>query len=199
VYWFPNTRRFAQIEPENGNRPGSCRRFIFVGRVSEVKGIREILDVDEHLSDSVSIMVFGPFTGKISQKDFEGRKRVHYGGVLQPEEVTSTLRQYDALLLPTYFPREGYPGVIIEAYGVGMPVICSRWQAIPEIVDETSGILIPPRNSCALLEAIQALAQDEEWYTRLRAGARNRREEFASEQWADRFVEYCRGLVQRER
>jgi poly-gamma-glutamate synthesis protein (capsule biosynthesis protein) len=115
-----------------------------------------------------------------------------YRGVVPPKEVTSVLSGYDALLLPTYHDGEGYPGVVLEAFGVGIPVICTRWRALPEIVDETCGLLVEPRDSESLLEAMTKLVSDPELHARLCKGAAARAERFSSAHWSERFIEYCR-------
>ena len=196
VKWYPTSRPMpVGREPLSRSEKPRCRRFVFMGHVNNVKGVREILGIDGQLSDSVSVDVFGPFTGTVSEKDFDACKRVRYMGMVNPDQVISTLAQYDALLLPTYHPGEGYPGVIIEAYAAGLPVICTRWRALPEIVDDISGILIPTRDPDALLSAMNQLVGDDELYARLREGAWKRRQEFSSEVWAEPFVEYCREVA----
>ncbi|MEO1626915.1 MAG: glycosyltransferase family 4 protein, partial [Bacteroidota bacterium] len=79
-----------------------------------------------------------------------------YKGVLSKAEVLPTLREYDVLILPTYYGGEGYPGSIIEAYSLGLPVITTRWKSIPEIVRHGySGRLIDIQSNEQLLEAMQ--------------------------------------------
>jgi glycosyltransferase involved in cell wall biosynthesis len=109
----------------------------------------------------------------------------------------STMAQYDALLLPTYHEGEGYPGVVLEAFRAGLPVICTRWQALPEIVDDTCGILVEPRSAEELRDAMERLIRNPALFKSLREGATRRRDLFSSETWAERFVEYCRGLAER--
>ena len=106
------------------------------------------------------IDVYGPFKdGDCSEKIFEN-SRVDYCGVLPPEKVLPTLSQYDVLLLPSFHPGEGYPGIVIEAFSLGLPVIATNWQAIPEIVqDGENGLLVSPQrlrkshtcNQCLLM------------------------------------------------
>jgi glycosyltransferase involved in cell wall biosynthesis len=64
------------------------------------------------------------------------------------------------LALPSY--REGYPNVVIEALSCGRPVIATDVGGIPELVDESSGILVAPRDSRALANAIQT-AMEQNW------------------------------------
>jgi glycosyltransferase involved in cell wall biosynthesis len=196
VLWYPTSR--PQPKDLSSDRRGKreCRRFVFVGHVCPEKGVQEILIAAEGLPDEITVDVYGPFMGGLSERTFAGSKSVRYRGVIPPEEVITTLSDYDALLLPTHYLGEGYPGVVIEAYHAGLPVICTHWQALPEIVDDTSGILVEPRNAEALYRAMKRLSEDSELYARLCKGAIEQAGQFSTEHWADEFVKICRKLVE---
>jgi glycosyltransferase involved in cell wall biosynthesis len=195
VRWYPNSRLLSNKKKPELFEGKCCRRFVFVGRVEVDKGIFEIIEIDNQLPSITTIDVYGPFSPGISECDFEVCKNIHYKGILPPGEVIDTLKRYDALLLPTYHASEGYPGVIIEAYAAGIPVICTQWRQLPEIVDESSGILIPPRDCFALLEAIKAMVNNCDIYHHLCKGAWKKRSDFSSEVWNERFISYCRELA----
>lgn len=151
VYWFPNTR---ELEYEINKERSFSKRFVFISHVKKTKGINEIIETAENLSDDYVIDIYGPLID-ISKSDFIN-KRVNYKGVLNPNDVIQTLDTYDFLLLPTYHNGEGYPGIIIEAYSLGIPVITTNWNAIPEIVvDGKTGFLIEHKNSQALTDVIK--------------------------------------------
>lgn len=194
THWYSTSRPLPQASPECDRSRDSCRRFVFLGHVNRAKGVADILEAAKSLPPDVAIDVYGPFTGDLSEKDFEGNGVVRYRGVVPPGDAVATLAQYDALLLPSYHFGEGYPGVVIEAFFAGIPVVCTRWQALPEIVDETCGILVPPRDPQALAQAIAFLHQNHEHFRRLCVGARAKRELFSAERWSNRFVEVCRTL-----
>jgi len=79
-------------------------------------------------------------------------------GALKNTEVIPTLNRYDVLLLPTFYKGEGYPGIIIEAYSLGIPVITTPWQGIVEIVDEgKTGIFAEIQNAESLTTAIKSI------------------------------------------
>ena len=169
---------------------------MFAGHVKPTKGIHELIAAGERLGEDCTVDVYGQFFPGCSSQDFEGLHRVRYCGVLAPKAVIPTMRDHEVLVLPTYFPGEGYPGVVIEAFFAGIPVICTDWMSIPEIVDETRGILIPPRDSDALFEAMSRLAEDPAAYARLRNGARRARTIFSADAWADYFVMVCHRLAE---
>jgi glycosyltransferase involved in cell wall biosynthesis len=56
--------------------------------------------------------------------------------------------------------RDGLPNVIMEAMAMGLPVVSTNVSAVPEIVTEETGILVPERDPAALSAAIAALATD---------------------------------------
>ncbi|TKS56983.1 glycosyltransferase [Mesohalobacter halotolerans] len=155
VHWFPNVRKKTEVSKQSNNYQ---RRFVFISHVKRTKGIFEIRDAAKRLSDEYTIDVYGPITDKIITKDVFSNCIVKYKGTLQPQEVILTLAQYDILLLPTYHPGEGYPGIIIEALSLGIPVISTNWNAIPEIIENgREGLLIEPQNSPELYKAITSI------------------------------------------
>jgi glycosyltransferase involved in cell wall biosynthesis len=191
--WFPTNRPMPQLM--NGKKR-KCRRFIFLGWVNSSKGVIELINAGERLTEDVIIDVYGPMIFDIDYSVFNGLKRVRYKGIINPEMVISKLIEYDALVLPTYHKNEGYPGVILEAYSAGIPVITTKWKAIPEIVNETTGLLIEPRNSDDLFRAMEKLYKDDDYYISLVHGVTKRRDEFSSDYWGECFMSYCKDLFQ---
>jgi glycosyltransferase involved in cell wall biosynthesis len=195
VQWFPTIR----LSPENDlpalSSKKRCRRFVFVGQVRERKGIREIINAAERLDERIHVDIFGPFFDDLEPAVFNTCQRVRYGGVLAPEQVTATLSHYDMLLLPTKHISEGYPGAVLEAYAAGIPFITTRCGAIPEIVDEQTGLFVEAGNASALYEAMKQIIADDLLYQRLCQGVADRRREFTSAFWVNRFVDNCHSLA----
>ena len=85
---------------------------------------------------------------------------VTYMGVIDYSKSTEILRQYFALLFPTYYAGEGFAGTIIDAIAAGLPVIASDWKANPEIIKEgETGMLFPARSTEALTDILLRLAE----------------------------------------
>lgn len=75
------------------------------------------------------------------------------------DDVPQLMHAFDLLLAPSLW--EGFGLVILEAMAGGLPVVASRVSAIPEIVvDGETGLLVPPRDTDALAEAITHLLND---------------------------------------
>lgn len=152
IRWFPNCRKPSAIVRDRGYR----KRFIFLSRVDESKGVDYLVNVAETLPPDYTVHLYGPLVGdKYKCPDFFQGKKAEYHGALKTDQVLSTLKEYDVLVLPTHWVAEGYPGIIIEAMSLGMPVIASRIGGIPEMVENgQNGILIEPHNPGALREAM---------------------------------------------
>lgn len=197
VQWYSNSRPMPRAQ-DNAPLRRRCRKFVSLGRLYREKGIAEMVAAAARFGDDVSVDVYGPFWfGTASESDFAGQRGIRYCGSVDPGKVPETLRRYDALLLPTYDSTEGYPGIVLEAYAAGLPVICSRIGGLPEIVDDTSGLLIPPRDANALFEAMRKLVEDDGLYQHLQEGVRSKRLEFSSDAWAERFMALCREVLDR--
>jgi len=197
--FFSNSRPVPDLPDREDEDDRVCRRFLFAGQVKPEKGVHELIAAGERFEDGVSVDVYGQLFEGCTQEDFSGLRRVRYQGAVPAAQMSDVMRAHDALVLPTYFPGEGYPGVIVEAYLAGIPVICTDWMSIPEIVDDRRGVLIPPRDADALYAAMRRLVDDPALYRRLRQGARDSRVHFSADVWADHFVEVCRLLKAGER
>ncbi len=151
---FPTCREEPQ-ETFFEERGAYSKRFVFIGFVNKPKGIDIILKAAKRLDDSYTVHIYGPIKEAKYHNNPEGFSKL-YQGILKKQFVLQTIQNYDVLILPTFYEGEGYPGVIIEAYSLGIPVIASNWKSIPEIVlPGKTGVLIEPRSVDALVEAMQ--------------------------------------------
>lgn len=74
--------------------------------------------------------------------------------------------------------EEGFPRVLLEAMGFGLPVVGTAIHAIPEIARAgREALLVPPGDARALAEAMQRLLADRSFARRLGQQARRRVEE----------------------
>ena len=167
-YFLPIGRNVKQLKTSRqspdrqfirGDRPYQ-KRFLFLGHIKESKGIDIILDAIGQLDDSFTIDIFGSIVESKYQY-LESEAYPFYKGLLKKKEILSTMQAYDILLLPTFYEGEGYPGVLIEAYSIGLPVITTRWNSIPELVKQNeTGILIKPKSTESLIKAIESIGRE---------------------------------------
>ncbi len=132
-------------------------------RVSKEKGIEDavyaVRAANEKLGKTIfSIDIYG-------QIDSDYRERfgeissvfpdyVKYCGCVEADKSTATLKNYFALLFPTYYEGEGFAGTLIDAYSAGIPVIASDWRYNPELVSKKTGYVYPARDNDVLVNIL---------------------------------------------
>jgi glycosyltransferase involved in cell wall biosynthesis len=99
-------------------------------------------------------------------------------------DIADILASADLFVLPSL--SEGFPFVLLEALAMGCPVVASRVNGIPELIEDgKTGLLVPARDLQALALAIQELLNDPVAASRMGAAGRTVvREQFT----ADRMV-----------
>lgn len=194
--WFPNSRPL-QSSGEGGPRPPGDNEaplhFYFAGHVCADKGADLLLELaNDYEGPAIEIHLFGELLGDIDRAiiDRGGSPdcALVYHGAVSSEELTSRLPEFDALLFPTRFVGEGYPGVILEAFSHGLPVIASDWYAIPELVDADCGALLPHDDVDAWRRCVRDLAKQREKLRHLSMGALARSRRFDSAEWHRRHL-----------
>lgn len=151
TFWFPNVRNRA-FEPSLPRE--FKKRFVFISHVIKEKGIDEIIEASKHLDSSYTVDIYGPIMHQqYTEKEF-AKGNALYKGALVAGDVLKKLNEYDVVLLPSY--KEGYPGIIIEAYSLGIPVVATTLQSISEIVNPyETGMLVKPKSVDELVRAIK--------------------------------------------
>lgn len=182
TYWFPNVRQQVIIPkiPRNFNK-----RFIYIGTLNEEKGIDEIIAIAGQLDVGYTLDLYGPILESKYTAELFQQKKVNYRGSLKPTDVMGVLDSYDVLILPSH--REGYPGVIIEAFSLGIPIIATKLEGIMEMVEEgVNGLLIDPGDSEQLKVAIESISREQ--YTVLSENALKSFSNFNSQEQTNLFL-----------
>ena len=191
--WHANTR---DVSASPSKMRTTISRFLYMSQIRPEKGLRETLEACRALPRSCVLNIYGPVLPGVDLSLLENHPIARYRGAVSPGDVPEIICQHDLLLLPTYWESEGYPGVILEAMQCGRPVIATRWAGIPEVVeDEKSGLLVEPRSSASLRDAIVRVLHNPELYKRLCEGARARGEFFRSRHWYDRMAADLASIV----
>lgn len=132
----------------------------YLGRISEEKGIRTLLEAAKQLRQI-------PFklAGAISMPDFDPNnlpENVEYVGFVEKEEKEKFIREAGIIAVPSVC-YEGFPSSILEAMNSMTPVICSEIGGLSEVVRHgVTGLCFKPGSSSDLCEKIQLLFNDNE-------------------------------------
>ncbi|MCU1286130.1 MAG: glycosyl transferase group 1 [Acidobacteriales bacterium] len=147
-----------------------------VGRLSPEKGHYYLLQAIPELSKRIpQLQVVFVGEGRERQRleeqvgELKIQDRVTLVGF--KKDVVDWIRSCELLVNPSL--SEGMPNAVMEAMAVGTPVVATAVGGVPEFVKHgVSGILTPPANSNALLEAICNLYENPEQRHSLANGAR---------------------------
>ena len=87
--------------------------------------------------------------------DIQLNDSVSFTGLLQGQDLANALASGDFLVLSSNY--ENMPVVIIEALACGLPVVSTNVGGISEIINESNGMLVPPRTAEKLADAMQKM------------------------------------------
>ena len=85
------------------------------------------------------------------------------------ENIRHEYQQADVFVLPSLY--EGYGMVFAEALAAGLPVVGAEAGAVPEVVPENAGILVPPGDSDSLAAALKEILTNKQLRKKLQFGA----------------------------
>lgn len=137
-------------------------RVVFVGRLSEEKGLRTLLEAWRRMgadAPPLDILGDGPLRTEI-QAAATGLPIVFHGQ-LSNESAQRKIAKGKLLIVPSEW-FEGFPIVIVEAFAHGTPVAVSDIGSLPSIVEGgRAGFIFEPGNPGSLAEVIKsALSND---------------------------------------
>jgi len=151
-------------------RRGAGEYFLYIGRLSPEKDVNTVLKAWRSIRAPLVVAGDGPDREALQAI---APPHVEFRGTVSPEAVTGLLAGARALLVPTRW-YEGAPRVVIEAYAAGVPVVATALGGLPEMIEDgNSGMLVPPGEADAWVNAVDALS-DKRFAARLGEGAYDR-------------------------
>jgi glycosyltransferase involved in cell wall biosynthesis len=160
------------------DRAGQRVRFLFLGRVSQLKGVGELIDAAKILAErgvDFELLVVGhgdrrgiveEYEARVREAGLEGRMR--FAGRLTGRDKFQAYANSDVFVLPSW--TEGCPNSVLEALGAGLFVVSTEVGALRDIIDEgKNGRLVRSKDHehlaeiltlvCAEIERIRGLRQ----------------------------------------
>lgn len=161
IYHFPIYKRNKDII-----------RFVFLSRIHHEKGCKEIIECvkrinSDGLRDKYDITFYGNMDKDYKYQfldSIQGIENVSYKGLLNltTQKGYEELSSYDVFLFPTYYHNEGFPGVVIDAYIAGLPIVATHWHFNDQVIEDgVTGILIDPHNVDALHKTMISFIHNE--------------------------------------
>lgn len=181
-------------------RPGERFRLLFVAGNLLLKGADTLLDafvagLSKHCDLDVATQT------AYLPENFKARLlttphvRLHLDLLPGSEDLRALYASADAFVSPSNDDVSSW--VALEALATGIPVIITPMGGIPEIVrDGETGLLIPPRDPQALIQAVERLRQDEALRQRLiRQGRAHVEAEFDARKNTEGLLSLVKALI----
>ncbi len=137
--------------------------ILYIGLCSEEKGFFDTLEalalLHARTPGAFRLTIAGDFDCQESELKFNARTQelktaVRFIGFATGETKRTLLTTSDALCFPTYYQHEGQPIVLIEALAHDIPIITTKWRAIPGMLPRKHVRFVEPRQPDQIADAI---------------------------------------------
>jgi len=162
------------VSADLGFASGESGRAVFVGRLSQEKGIDTLLAAWRRLPDPPLLQIVGegPLQEKV-QAAAQASNSIEWLGRRPMADVLEILGQATCLILPSIC-FETFGRTIMEAFSRGTPAIASRQGAMAELVDDgRTGFLFTPGDPDELARKVTELVSDPSSLADMRRAARS--------------------------
>ena len=142
---------------ERGNNPCKIIHIsCFEDKSKNISGLLESLKMIEEKGIDFQCTLIGEGMDlelmKEKAQNLQLINKVSFTGLMEGQKLADELSSGDFLVLSSNY--ENMPVVILEALASGLPVVSTNVGGIKEMIDESKGILVEPRNKEALADAM---------------------------------------------
>lgn len=172
VYVMPNFKDLNILkESELVYHHTEPYRLCTFSRVMKEKGIEDAVNavktVNEHFGRIVyTLDIYGQVDSAQTEWFNELKSTfplyIKYGEFVPFDKSVEVLKNYFAILFPTYYEGEGFAGTLLDAMAAGVPVIASDWRYNPEIVNEKTGYVYPVHDNHAFVTTLISVGNNSD-------------------------------------
>lgn len=169
--------------------------FLFVGRIVRDKGMNELMDAFERLSQvnsHIRLILVGSFENSLdpisdrAKTIINNNSQIESVGQKGGDELIAYYAAADCFVFPSY--REGFPNTVIEAGAMGLPSIVTDINGSREIIENgKNGVIIPSKDTDALFYAMKRMIEDHESCQQMASNAR----QMVADRFEQGFVRQC--------
>ncbi len=165
------------------------RKFLFVGRYVEEKGIRQLVEAYKKYfalkpeAWELHACGQGPLKGLLSE---EGIKDY---GFVQPDDMLKVWSDSGCLIIPSSF--DPWPLIVVEACAAGLPVICTHASGsqVEVVKMYWNGLVINENSVEDLFDALCWIHENEKQLPQMGMNSVAQAEPYSAQAWAHRFKE----------
>lgn len=186
------------VYPDPGVGDGKGRYAVFVGRLSEEKGLDTLLRAWQTIGEPLSLKIVGdgPLADTV-QRSAAGDRRVEWLGWRPIAETLSIIGDAACLIMPST-AYETFGRTIIEAFAKSTPAIVARHGAMQELVDHgRTGLHVEPGDPAQLSSAVLTLFGNMRLLAKMRGAARQEYESrFTAEDNYSQLINIYKDVIQ---
>lgn len=203
VRYFPNFKRLDIIEESDLVYPKEePYKLCTFSRVTKEKGIEDAVNavsrINDHFGREVyTLDIYGPvdesYQGRFEEIKINFPDYISYKGAINANDSVKTLKNYFALLFPTYYEGEGFAGTILDAYASGIPVIATNWKYNCEIIhDRSDGFIYDHKNMNGLESILEELQNKNDIIISMKKNCLKRANEYLPEVVIEEFIKHLK-------
>ncbi len=167
--------------------------ILFVGKLRYYKGLKYLIQAMTQIKSRLLIVGRGKEEEKLKAlvSSLNLQNKVIFLGSIPESKLPAYYQTCTIFVLPSIFRSEAFGIVQLEAMACGKPLVSTNLATgVPYVnQDGITGIVVPPKNTQALAQAINRLLTDQQLQKKLGANARRRVEkEFSQELMLQRFA-----------
>ena len=141
---------------ESGKGHHGKLRLLYVGSLTQRKGLSYLFKAVDRLGESVELTVVGAKPLGHCKLLESALSRHTWIPSLPHHKILEVMREHDVFVFPSLF--EGFGLVLLEAMSQGVPVITTPHTGGPDIIsDGVDGFIVPIRSSEAIVEKVELL------------------------------------------
>ena len=160
IYVIPYCTPSAKILNKPKYNKGKLR-VLFVGSLTQRKGLSYALDAINMLNDRASLTIIGQRVTHECEPLNSALDKHNWFPSLPNNQILQQMKNHDVLLFPTLF--DGFGLVITEALSQGIPVITTMNSGGPECIRHgIDGFLVPIRDTSSIFLHLDQLDKDRE-------------------------------------
>ena len=153
-------------QPHHNEVPKIVHVSCFENKSKNITGLIDALQILEKRNINFQCVFIGDGIDfeivKEYSKNLNHQENIRFTGVLEGQPLIDELASGDFLVLSSNYETQGV--VLLEAFACGLPVVSTNVGGIPEIVNESNGILVPPQDPEKLADAMETMLQTYQNY-----------------------------------
>ncbi len=188
---LPNSKYFEDIEITfNYNIQVPIESF-YLGRIHPDKGIDMIFEALDKINKKTikyKVDFYGPIQDNYKNEFLMKVKNSNYAkyngiiNLIESRENYEKLSEYDLFLFPSYWKGEGFPGVVLDSFISGVPVLASDWNHNTQVIENgVNGIIFESKNVKDFIDKLNFVLEDPNILLNMSRHAYNESKKYKSE------------------